>query len=80
MTTGKEVSQGRTGLHLEKERVLRTQTHGSSKALDRNLRLTNPDFHPATKKPRPCQIRVERQSSISEGGTVVEVADDESEG
>ena len=79
ITTGKEVSHGRPGLHLEKERVLRAQAHGSGKPLDRDLRLAYPGVHPTAVKPRPCQVRVERQRSIGEGGTVVEVADDESE-
>src|SRR5262245_2119949 len=66
------------GTHVKVENlwILWTQAHGTSKSLNCDLRFTVQDLHPATEKPRPRQVRVERESLIREGGAVIEIADD----
>src|SRR4030095_10701053 len=74
------MSQGSAGLHLKIKRVLRTQSHGSSKALDRNLRLTDEDVRPAVENQCPYEVWVEGQSPVGESDALIEVTDDKREG
>src|SRR5262245_50067206 len=74
------MSQGGAGLHLKIKRVLRAQSHGPSKALDRNLRLTNDDVRPAAEDQCPCQVWVEGQSPVGKSDAVIEVTDNKREG
>ena len=60
-----------SGTYPGREKVVRYEAH-----LDRTLRLSEPDLHPAAEGPRPCQVRVERESPIDERDAVIEVTDD----
>ena len=66
----------RSGLHRDDLRIEWAQAHGVRQVLDRYVRLTEQDSHPAADVPRPRQVRIEHESAIDEGGAAVEVADD----
>src|SRR5262245_24182541 len=73
-TTCKEVRRRNDGLHGEHLWVLRAQTHGSAGALDGCLRLAQVDLYPASGKPSPGQVLIEREGAIDESRPIIELA------
>ena len=59
--------------HSCHKRTKWAQAQGTSEALDRRLRLAEPDFHPAAPKPCLGQIGIEHKRAIAQGGTCLEI-------
>src|SRR5260370_16439557 len=66
-------------VHLRDERVERAQAHCSREMLDRLLRLTQPNSDGAAEMPCGSQVRIEHQGPIDQGGTILDIADDDGE-
>src|SRR5690348_12237024 len=62
--------------HKSDEGIEGAQAHCELQVFNRQLRLTEPDSHPATEVPRRCEIWVEHKCAIDEGSAIVEVAGD----
>ena len=65
-----------SALHTKNVRVLRAQAQSGSDMLNRDLRLAEPHLDPAAEDPRPCKVRIEHESMVGEGGSIVEIAHD----
>ena len=63
-------------LHLILGRVERTETHGVRQVFDRYVRLTTIESQQAAEDPRGCKVRIDQNSSVDEGGTAIEIADE----
>ena len=65
-----------SGLHPSDPQIKWAQAHSACEVLDGRVRFAEVYPRPAAVIPRRCQIWVERQRLIDEGGAIVEVADD----
>src|SRR5262249_50836668 len=79
MMAREELRKAQSGLHLPDERVERTEAHGSREILDRLLRLTEPACYNSTEMPCGCEVWVENDSTLNQGSTVFNFANQEGE-
>src|SRR5258707_14414125 len=54
-------------------RIERAQAHSTRSVIKCEVRLTSPNSHPGTKIPSLRQVRIDRQSTIHESHSVVEL-------